>query len=175
MTTKITRIKKIIIFLMGIALLGFLFLIILNEIIYFILGGDQGKFKKYDKGVTIEVKNSSEENITNLTFSFGYLENIHFQELGEIKQIKPGQTLKLTSKSIQRTNADLSMYLQYQLADSKTIIKDSLVYLDIKSPRKVVVLVDITKVDDEGNLFYTYDGYNGFTQYTGETDPYGDN
>ncbi|WP_419393421.1 hypothetical protein [Cytobacillus praedii] len=151
------------------------FFLILYGFYYLIIRGGQGEFSKYDKGVTIEVKNSSEHNISNLNFSFGHLDDINFQRLGEIKQLQPGKTFKLTSKSINPSNADLSVYMQYHLKDGDTRIENSIGYFDIKYPNKVVVLVDITKVDDEGNLFLNYKGYNSFTQYYGQIDPDRDN
>ena len=135
----------------------------------------QGEYRKYDTGVTIEVKNSSQQDISNLKFSFGHTQDINFLEIGEIKQLEPGQSSKLTSKSINLSNSDLSMYMQYHLKDGETKIENSIFYMDSINPKKVVALVDITKVDDEGNLLLNIEGYNGFTQITGDFDPDRDN
>ena len=120
--------------------------------------------------MTIEIEDSSDQNISNLKFSFGYLENIEFQELGDINQLKPGESSKLYIKSINPTDADLSMYMRYHLKNGEQNI-ESLAYLDFKNPIKVVVLADITKVDDYGYLFINYKGFNSFTQFDGEINP----
>ncbi|MED3572727.1 hypothetical protein [Cytobacillus praedii] len=177
MATKIMR--GILFILTSLVLIGILFYgvlyVISYGISYFIMIDTQGEYRKYDTGVTIEVKNSSQQDISNLKFSFGHLLDINFQEIGEIKQLKPGQSSKLTGKSMDLSSSDLSMYMQYYLKDGETKVENSIFYLDTINPKKVVALIDITKVDDEGNLLLNVEGYNGFTQITGEIDPDRDN
>lgn len=73
------------------------------------------------------------------------------------------------------SSSDLSMYMQYYLKDGETEVENSIFYLDTINPKKVVALIDIAKVDDEGNLLLNVEGYNGFTQITSEIDPDRDN
>ncbi|MED3552643.1 hypothetical protein [Cytobacillus praedii] len=169
MATKIMRV--ILVILTSFILLGILLYGVLYGISYFIMIGTQGEYRKYDTGVTIEVKNLSQQDISNLKFSFGHLLDINFQEIGEINQLKPGQSSKLTSKSMDLSSSDLSMYMQYYLKDGETKVENSIFYLDTINPQKVVALIDIAKVDDEGNLLINIEGYNSFTQITGEIDP----
>lgn len=80
LATKIMRVIFVILtsfILLGILLYGVLYGISYG-ISYFIMINTQGEYRKYDTGVTIEVKNSSQQDISNLKFSFGHLLDINF-------------------------------------------------------------------------------------------------
>jgi len=153
--------KKISIIVAGILLPFLLGYGLLNLISYI----EQGEFRKYKEGITIEIKNSSNELISNINFNFGFQENTELQEIGFINRVEPGKTYELhTTNSITEKVTDLSMYMSYELKNGDKKV-ESISYLYYKQPKKVVVIIDIERKDEKGNLNFNAKGYNGSTPY----------
>lgn len=124
---------------------------------------NQGEYWKYDKGVTIEVNNLSNQTLTDLNFSYSS-DKIDFKDIGTIKELKPEETAKITGSSQEINTGDLSIYLQYYTNDGEKKV-DSIVYFDIMKPRKVVAVIDIIGVDSNGFLKYKMKGFDGLSEF----------
>ncbi len=118
----------------------------------------QGEFFKYDNGVTIEVYNSSKQEITDLNFFFSFDGNEVHQDLGNINKLEPGETVSIYSRHIEGTGSDRSLYLQYRLNKIETNV-ESLAYLPSYKPSKVVIILEITGGDNEGKLLFRGKGF----------------
>ena len=81
------------------------FFLILLGFYYLIIRGGQGEFFQYDNGVTIEVYNSSKQEITDLNFFFSFFSNYDvLQDLGNIDKLEPGETTSIYSRRINGTD-----------------------------------------------------------------------
>lgn len=126
----------------------------------------QGEFFKYDNGVTIEVYNSSKQEITDLNFFFSFKSNydVH-QDLGNINKLEPGETTSIYSRYIDGTGSDRSLYFRHPISKTETHV-ESLAYLPSYKPSKVVVILEITETDNEGKLLFRVKGFEDiFGQY----------
>lgn len=135
------------------------FFLILFGFYYLLIRVGQGDFYKYDNGVTIEIYNSSKQEITDLNFFFSFSPNydVH-QDLGNINKLKPGETTSIYSRHINGAGSDRSLYLQYPINKTEAHV-ESLAYLASYSPSKVVVLLEITGVGNKGKLLFRVKGY----------------
>ncbi|MFB5089777.1 hypothetical protein PGC35_21810 [Psychrobacillus sp. PGGUH221] len=69
----------------------------------------QGEYRKYDKGVTIEVNNLSNQSLPDLIFSYS-VNQTDFKEVGTIKSLKAGETTQITGCSEEIISSDTSLY-----------------------------------------------------------------
>ncbi|MFJ5770127.1 hypothetical protein [Psychrobacillus sp. NPDC093180] len=118
----------------------------------------QDEFLKYDDGVTIEVYNSSEQAITDLSFYIAFDRNQVHQDVGTIDVIGPGESTSLYTHQIKDTGNDKSLYLHYPINKTKADV-ESLAYLASNKPSKVVVILEITGIDNTGRLLFRVRGY----------------
>ena len=138
-------------------------LIILPIYLLFFLDGSPDEYKKYDKGITIEVNNLSNQIINDLQFSHSVSQS-DFTELGTINSLEPGQTGKITGSSKELKTSDISVYLHYYIEDGVKK-EDSLLYFYTKQPTKAVAILNIYEVNSQGYLKYELSGYNGWSQF----------
>lgn len=125
----------------------------------------EGEFRKYEEGLTIEVKNSSDQNVGNIRFLFSYVED---KEIGAMEELKPGKKSILTrNKDFYKTGEDLSLVMEYTLENGQKK-RENLLYLYTQTPEKVVAVIDITKIDDNGNISFDLKGFNGYTKFKNE-------
>ncbi|MFJ5772459.1 hypothetical protein [Psychrobacillus sp. NPDC093180] len=148
---------------------------ILSGVVLLVIGGyvclsllvviQQGKYWKYDNGVTIEVINSTGKNIYDLEFTYGHSENSDFQEIGTIKKVESGKTSILARKNfkINKIDKDLSLYMHSLVNGEK--VEQSLLYLDVPKPNKVVVLIEIVEVDNKGKMKLKVKGFDGLSEF----------
>lgn len=135
------------------------FFLILFGFYYLIIRIGQGEFFKYDNGVTIEVYNSSKQEITDLNFFFSFYSTYDvYQDLGDIEKLEPGETTSIYSRHINGTGNDRSLYVQYPINKTERLV-DSLAYVASNKPSKVVVILEITGTDDKGKLLFRVKGY----------------
>lgn len=118
----------------------------------------QGEFLKYENAVTIEVYNSSEEVITDLNFYFAFDRNHVHQDVGTIDVLEPGESTSLYNYQIKDRGNDRSLYLHYPINKAKADV-ESLAYLASYKPSKVVVILEITGIDNTGRLLFRVRGY----------------
>ncbi|NME06546.1 hypothetical protein [Psychrobacillus sp. BL-248-WT-3] len=137
-------------------------LIILPIYLLFFLDGSPDEYKKYDKGITIEVNNLSNQSLPDLTFSHNG--NRDFVELGTIKSLGPGETGKITSSTKELKTNDVSVYLHYYIEDGEKK-EDSILYFYTRQPTKAVAIINIYEVNSQGYLKYELSGYNGWSQF----------
>lgn len=123
----------------------------------------QGEYRKYDKGVTIEVNNLSNQSLPDLLFSYS-VNQTDFIEVGTIKNLKAGETTQITGSSNEIKSSDTSLYLHYYI-DNGGKAADSLAYFYTAEPTKAVIVLNIHEVNPHGFLKYEYRGYNGWDQY----------
>lgn len=135
------------------------FFLILFGFYYLIIRVGQGEFFKYDNGVTIEIYNSSKQEITDLNFFFSFDPNydVH-QGLGKINKLEAGETANIYSRHINGAGSDRSLYLQYPINKTETYV-ETLAYLPAYRPSKVVVVLEITGMDNKGKLLFRVKGY----------------
>lgn len=141
------------------------FFLILFGFYYLVIRVGQGEFFKYDNGVTIEIYNSSKQEITDLNFFFSFDSYVVHQDLGNINKLEPGKTTSIYSRHINGTGNDRSLYLQYPISKTEAQV-ESLAYLPSYKPSKVVVILEITGTDKEGKLLFRVKGFEDvFGQY----------
>ncbi|MGE7979187.1 hypothetical protein [Psychrobacillus sp. NPDC093200] len=124
---------------------------------------DQGEYRKYDNGVTIEVNNFSDQNLSDLIFSYS-VNQLDFKEVGMIKSLKAGESTQITGSSKEIKSSDTSLYLHYYIDNGGKAV-NSLAYFYTVEPKKAVIVLDIHEVKPHGFLKFEYRGYNGWTQY----------
>lgn len=135
------------------------FFLILLGFYYLIIRVGQGEFFQYDNGVTIEVYNSSKQEITDLNFFFSFYSNYDIlQDLGNIDKLEPGETTSIYRPHIIGTGNDRSLYFQYPIKKSEKQV-DSLAYVASNKPSKVVVIIEITGTDNNGKLLFRAKGF----------------
>lgn len=134
------------------------FFLILLGFYYSIIRVGQGEFFKYDNGVTIEVKNSSKQEITDLHLFFSFTSYDVDQDLGKIDKLEAGKTTSIYRHHINGEGSGRSLYVQYPFNNADTQV-DSIAYVASNEPRKVVVILEITGVDNSGRLLYKVKGY----------------
>lgn len=135
------------------------FFLILLGFYYLIIRVGQGEFFQYDNGVTIEVYNSSKQEIKDLNFFFSFYSNYDvLQDLGNIDKLEPGETTSIYSRHINGTGNDRSLYFQYHINKFEKQV-DSLAYVASNKPSKVVVIIEITGTDNNGKLLFRAKGY----------------
>ncbi|WP_216598643.1 hypothetical protein [Psychrobacillus sp. FJAT-21963] len=140
------------------------FLLILLGFYYLIIRSWQGEFFQYDNGVTIEVYNSSKQEITDLNFYFSFYKTHVHQNLGNINKLEPGETTILYSHQIKDVGNDRSLYLQYPLNKNKTDVV-SLAYVPSYKPSKIVVVLEITGTDNYGKHLFRLKGFDDIGQF----------
>lgn len=124
---------------------------------------NQGEYWKYDKGVTIEVNNLSNQSLPNLIFSYS-VNKTDYKEVGTIKSLNAGESTQITGSSEEINTGDLSLYLQYYINNGGKKL-DSIVYFNIMKPRKAVAVIDIIEVDANGFLKYEMKGFDGLWEF----------
>ncbi|WP_313802055.1 hypothetical protein [Cytobacillus sp.] len=142
------------------------FFLILFGFYYLIIRVGQGEFYKYENGVTIEIDNLSKQEITDLNFFFSFdpTYDVH-QGLGSVNKLEPGETTRIYSRHINGAGSDRSLYLQYPINKIETHV-ETLAYLPSYRPSKVVVLLDVTGIDNKGKLLFRVRGFEDlFGQY----------
>lgn len=137
--------------------------IILPIYLLFFLDGSPDEYKKYDKGVTIEVNNFSDQSLPDLQFSYSG-NMIDYTELGTIKSLGPGKTGKINGSTKEMKTNDISVYLHYYIEDSEQK-EDSILYFYTRQPPKAVAILNIYEVDSKGYLKYELSSYNGWSKF----------
>ncbi|MGG3891211.1 hypothetical protein [Metabacillus fastidiosus] len=66
--------------------------------------------------------------------------------------------MKITSSKIRKANFDLSLFLNYKDKN------DSLLYIPVAEPYKIVAVVNIINIDNKGKLKIECGGYDGFSK-----------
>lgn len=140
------------------------FFLILFGFYYLIIRSWQGEFFQYDNGVTIEVYNSSKQEITDLNFYFSFYRTHVHQNLGNINKLEPGETTILYSNQINDVGNDRSLYLQYPLNKNKKDVV-SIAYVPSYKPSKVVVILEITGTDNKGKYLFRLKGFDDLGQF----------
>lgn len=132
--------------------------------IYFLFFKDYSpdEYKKYDKGITIEVNNFTDQILPDLTFLHNG--NRDFVELGTIKSLGPGETGKITSSTKELKTNDVSVYLHYYIEDGEKK-EDSILYFYTRQPTKAVAILNIYEVNSQGYLKYKLSGYNDWSKF----------
>lgn len=138
--------------------------LILFGFYYLIIRSWQGEFFQYDNGVTIEVYNSSKQEITDLNFYFSFYRTHIHQNLGNINKLEPGETTILYSNQINDVGNDRSLYLQYPLNKNKKDVV-SIAYVPSYKPSKVVVILEITGTDNKGKILFRLKGFDDLGQF----------
>ena len=123
----------------------------------------QGEFKDYEKGVTIEVNNLSNQSLPDLIFSYS-VNQTDFQEFGTIKSLKAGESAQITGSSKEIKSSDTSLYLHYYI-DNGGKAEESLAYYKTREPSKAVVVLTIHEVEPIGFLKFEFSGYDGWSRY----------
>ncbi|MER2172603.1 MAG: hypothetical protein ABS938_18460 [Psychrobacillus psychrodurans] len=123
----------------------------------------QGEYRKYNKGVTIEVNNLSNQSLPDLIFSYS-VNQTDFKEVGTIKNLKAGEKTQITGSSKEIKTSDTSLYLHYYINNGGKAV-NSLAYFYTAEPRKAVIVLNIYEVKPHGFLKYEYRGYSGWDQY----------
>ena len=124
---------------------------------------DLGEYRNYDKGVTIEVNNLSNQSLPDLIFSYS-VNQTDFKEVGTIKSLNAGESTQITGSSKEIKSSDTSLYLHYYIDNSGKAV-NSLAYFYTKEPTKAVVILNIYEVKLHGLLNFEYRGYNGWSKY----------
>ena len=114
----------------------------------------EGEYYHHKDGVTIEVTNSSDQTVKDLTYYFTVVP----QDLGRISSLAPGESEILYTPRIKETGNDRSLYFEYPLNNS-SLVEESLLYLGSFNPKKVVIELEITDVDEKGSISYYVKGY----------------
>ena len=130
----------------------------------------QGEYYHYEDGVTIEVTNSSDEELTNLSFIINPL----FQDLGSIRSLEPKESISLYTPAINKVGNDRSLYLKY-LNNQMREEQVSLAYLASYNPIKIVVILDITGKDHMGRFLYRVKGFDDVSHFEYEITTHEDN
>ena len=110
--------------------------------------------------MTIEVTNSSDEELTNLSFIINPL----FQDLGSIRSLEPKESVSLYTPAINKVGNDRSLYLKY-LNNQMREEQISLAYLASYNPIKIVVTLDITGKDYMGRFLYRVKGFDDVSHF----------
>ena len=124
---------------------------------------NQGEFKDYDRGVTIEVNNLSSHSLPDLIFSYS-VNQMDFQEVGTIKSLKAGGSAQITGRSKEIRSSDTSLYLHYYIENGDKA-EVSLAYYNTRQPPKAVAVLTIQEVEPTGFLKFEFSGYNGWSRY----------
>jgi len=124
---------------------------------------DQGKYRKYDKGVTIEVNNLSNQSLPELIFSYS-VNQTDFKEVGTIQSLKAGELSQISGSSKEIKSSDTSLYLHYYIDNGGKAL-DSLAYFSTAEPSKAVIVLNIHEVNPHGFLKYEKMGYDGWSQF----------
>ncbi|MFJ5770128.1 hypothetical protein [Psychrobacillus sp. NPDC093180] len=136
---------------------------ILPIYLLFFLDETPDEYKKYDKGITIEVNNLSNKILPDLKFSYSGNRS-DFTELETIKSLEPGSTGRYTGSTKDLKTSDISVYLHYNNENGETK-EDSLLYFYTKQPIKAVAVLNIYEVNPQGYLQYELTGYNGWSKF----------
>lgn len=124
---------------------------------------DQGEYRKYDNGVTIEVNNLSNQSLSDLIFSYNVNQS-DFKEVGTITSLEAGETTLITSSSKEIKSSDISLYFQYYIDNGGKAVNSVAYFYTVKT-KKAVIVLDIHEVKPHGFLKFEYRGYNGWDQY----------
>ena len=139
------------------------FIIFIYSVLYFWETESQGEFKDYDRGVTIEVNNLSNQDLSNLIFSYSATHGV-YDEVGTIKNLKAGESAQITGSSKEIKSSDTSLYLHYYI-DNSGKAEESLAYYKTREPSKAVVVLTIHEVEPIGFLKFEFSGYDGWSRY----------
>ncbi|MER2008548.1 MAG: hypothetical protein ABS939_13945 [Psychrobacillus sp.] len=139
------------------------FVIFIYYVLYTWEMENQGEFRDYDKGVTIEVNNLSNQDLSNLIFSYSASYEV-FEEVGTIKSLKAGESAQITGSSKEIKSSDTSLYLHYYI-DNGGKAEESLAYYKTREPSKAVVVLTIHEVEPIGFLKFEFSGYDGWSRY----------
>ncbi|MBD7942542.1 hypothetical protein H9650_00265 [Psychrobacillus sp. Sa2BUA9] len=150
---------KLIILIMSVISIFLISIFLMFIYLLFFYDDSPDEYKKYDRGVTIEVNNMSNQTLPELNFL--YTDDI---EVGTIKDLKPGETIKLSGSSKEIKFSDVSLYLNYCINNGEKKV-DSLAYMYYKKPYKVVVIINVIGIDKNGLLEYEWKGYNDWSKF----------
>lgn len=124
----------------------------------------QGEYRDFEDGVTIEIINSSNTPVNNLNFFFGFSEDRIVEELGNIEKLGPSEKAIFHQPLQNNTYYEHNLFMKLA-KDNNQIQVNRLVNIALPTTSKVVVMINITGLNNEGNLLYKLNGFDGFNQF----------